>query len=259
MSEVDRFSLVQRLLHWLLALLVIPALGVGMTLGWLGFDGARDAFGMEVTNALYTGHKTIGVLILALMTLRLVLRLTLGAPPPVPTLTWFERLASQAVQAAMYLVLLAMPLGLATRVRGRSLGLILGLACVWVLLVAALLGTDPTGRETLVEQKTGDLFGFREGNWKLLCQYDGSRPQLFDLERDRRETTDLSAQYADVTRRLPRGEVVHAQRVVAREGFDVVRRVAEIQQGGESFVGGAPRFQVSRHVRQVSGGAVSAP
>jgi cytochrome b561 len=110
MSEADRFSLIQRLLHWLLALLVIPALGVGLTLGWLGFDGTKDAFGGEVTNALYTGHKTMGVLILALMTLRLVTRLTLGAPPPVPTLTGLERLASQAVHALLYLVLLAQPI-----------------------------------------------------------------------------------------------------------------------------------------------------
>ena len=110
MSEADRFSLIQRLLHWLLALLVIPALGVGLTLGWLGFDGTKDAFGEGVTNALYTGHKTMGVLILALMTLRLVTRLTLGAPPPVPTLTGFERLASQVVHALLYLVLLAQPI-----------------------------------------------------------------------------------------------------------------------------------------------------
>jgi len=146
MSEVDRFSLVQRLLHWLLALLVIPALGVGMTLGWLGFEGARDAFGMEVTNALYTGHKTIGVLILALMTLRLVLRLTLGAPPPVPTLTQFERLASQAVQAAMYLVLLAMPLvgWLATAAGGYPVQFF-----AWTL--PGLIAKDPALSEKLFE------------------------------------------------------------------------------------------------------------
>ncbi len=102
MTTTGRYTLVQRLLHWLIALLAIPALGVGMTLGWLGFEGARDSFGIDITNALYTGHKTIGVLILLLMTLRLVLRLTLGSPPPVPTLTPFERIASRTVQAERY-------------------------------------------------------------------------------------------------------------------------------------------------------------
>lgn len=110
MSEVARYSLVQRQLHWLLTLLVLLALGVGMTLGWLGFDGARDAFGEGVTNALYSAHKTLGVLILALIALRLVIRLTQGIPPPEPTLTRFERLASHLVHVSLYWVLLAQPI-----------------------------------------------------------------------------------------------------------------------------------------------------
>ncbi len=146
MSDADRYSLIQRLLHWLLALLVIPALGVGITLGWLGFDGSREAFGAEVTNALYTGHKTIGVLILALMTLRLVLRLILGAPPPVPTLTRFERLASQGVQALMYLVLLALPVvgWLATAAGGYPVQFF-----AWTL--PGLIAKDPALSETLFQ------------------------------------------------------------------------------------------------------------
>jgi arylsulfatase A-like enzyme len=31
----------------------------------------------------------------------------------------------------------------------------------------------------------------REGRWKLLCEYDGSRPQLYDLVRDRAEANNL--------------------------------------------------------------------
>jgi uncharacterized sulfatase len=34
----------------------------------------------------------------------------------------------------------------------------------------------------------------REGDWKLLCDYDGSKPQLYDLATDRGETTNLAAQ-----------------------------------------------------------------
>jgi cytochrome b561 len=109
MSEVERYTLVQRRLHWLMALLVILALVVGMILGWLGFDGARDAFGEGVTNALYAGHKTLGVLILALVALRLVMRLTQGIPPPEPSLTAFERVASHVVHISLYWVLLAQP------------------------------------------------------------------------------------------------------------------------------------------------------
>jgi len=146
MTARGRYSLVQRLLHWLIALLAIPALGVGMTLGWLGFEGARDSLGIGITNALYSGHKTVGVLILLLMTLRLVLRLTLGSPPPVPTLTPFERFASRAVQGLLYLVLMALPVvgWLATAAGGYPVQFF-----VWKL--PGLIAKDPALSEALFE------------------------------------------------------------------------------------------------------------
>lgn len=42
----------------------------------------------------------------------------------------------------------------------------------------------------------------REGDWKLLCDYDGSKPELYDLARDRGETTNLAARQPEVVRRL---------------------------------------------------------
>lgn len=42
----------------------------------------------------------------------------------------------------------------------------------------------------------------RHGNWKLLCEYDGSDPQLFDLAADRSETNNLAAEHAEITQRL---------------------------------------------------------
>ncbi len=146
MTATGRYTLAQRLLHWLIALLAIPALGVGMTLGWLGFEGARDSFGIGITNALYSGHKTIGVLILLLMTLRLVLRLTLGSPPPVPTLTPFERVASRTVQGLLYLVLMALPVvgWLATAAGGYPVQFF-----AWKL--PGLIAKDPALSETLFQ------------------------------------------------------------------------------------------------------------
>ncbi|MCP5159282.1 MAG: cytochrome b [Gammaproteobacteria bacterium] len=109
MLETDRYALVQRLLHWLIAFLVLGALGVGMTLGFLGFEGTQATFGKMMTNALYTGHKTFGVLILALMLLRLGIRSILGAPPYRSPLSGFERVASRAVHSLLYVALLLMP------------------------------------------------------------------------------------------------------------------------------------------------------
>ena len=42
----------------------------------------------------------------------------------------------------------------------------------------------------------------RDGDWKLLCEYDGSKPELYDLARDRAETTNLAMQQPEVVRRL---------------------------------------------------------
>lgn len=42
----------------------------------------------------------------------------------------------------------------------------------------------------------------REGQWKLLCEFDGSRPQLYDLNVDRAETKNLAAEHPELVRRL---------------------------------------------------------
>jgi arylsulfatase A-like enzyme len=42
----------------------------------------------------------------------------------------------------------------------------------------------------------------RDGRWKLLCEYDGSDPQLYDLATDHGETTNLADKQPDVAKRL---------------------------------------------------------
>jgi arylsulfatase A-like enzyme len=42
----------------------------------------------------------------------------------------------------------------------------------------------------------------REGNWKVLCEYDGSRPHLYDLEVDRGEVNNLAERHSDRVKRL---------------------------------------------------------
>lgn len=110
MREVVRYTLNQRLLHWTVALLVILSLIGGALLWSYGFEGLKNNFGMETTNFIYKYHKTSGVLILAMMLLRLMLRLTVGAPAPAASLTDFERNASQLVHWFLYAALIAMPI-----------------------------------------------------------------------------------------------------------------------------------------------------
>jgi len=42
----------------------------------------------------------------------------------------------------------------------------------------------------------------REGNWKLLCNFDGTDPQLYDMQNDRAEQHNLAGEHSDVTDRL---------------------------------------------------------
>jgi arylsulfatase A-like enzyme len=42
----------------------------------------------------------------------------------------------------------------------------------------------------------------REGKWKLLCDYDGGRPMLFDVVSDPGETNDLSTQHPEIAKGL---------------------------------------------------------
>lgn len=42
----------------------------------------------------------------------------------------------------------------------------------------------------------------RDGNWKLLCEYDGTRPKLYDLTQDRGETTNLATKQPEIVARM---------------------------------------------------------
>jgi cytochrome b561 len=109
MQGEPRYALTQRLVHWTVAVIAICVLTVGLTLGILGFDGVKASFGMEVTNLLYKYHKTFGVVLLGLMTLRILLRLILGRPEYDPPLPRFNKVASAAVHGLLYVALLVQP------------------------------------------------------------------------------------------------------------------------------------------------------
>lgn len=110
MQALDRYAYPHRLLHWLVAGAVSLSLASGLTLGFLGFDGAVDLMGQTLTNVLYGSHKTMGVLILLLMILRVVTRLAFVVPDHVPPLNTFERIVSKSVHHLLYFALIAMPL-----------------------------------------------------------------------------------------------------------------------------------------------------
>ena len=42
----------------------------------------------------------------------------------------------------------------------------------------------------------------RKDHWKLLCDYDGSEPQLYDLRNDKGETSNLATRHPAILKKL---------------------------------------------------------
>ena len=60
----------------------------------------------------------------------------------------------------------------------------------------------PPDRKTIqTAERLSDL-AVRDGDWKLLCEYDGTQPQLYNLAVDRGETTNLAIQQPELLVRL---------------------------------------------------------
>lgn len=106
---VTGYSGARKAVHWVVALCVILTLIGGVVLGVYGFTGLKDTYGIEVTNFVYKYHKSFGLLILILMTVRIVLKFIMPDPPHVPPLSDFHRIASKSVHGLLYLLLLAQP------------------------------------------------------------------------------------------------------------------------------------------------------
>jgi arylsulfatase A-like enzyme len=69
---------------------------------------------------------------------------------------------------------------------------------------APIFWRRPPDRKTVNEklpERLPDL-AMREGDWKLLCDYDGTKSQLYDLAKDRGESTNLADQHADIVIRM---------------------------------------------------------
>lgn len=68
---------------------------------------------------------------------------------------------------------------------------------------APIFWRRPPDRKTMAPSpELLPALSMREGEWKLLCEYDGSEPQLYNLAADRSETNNLSAQHPEQIARL---------------------------------------------------------
>lgn len=115
-----RYSFVQRLLHWLIALLIFGLLAMGFTFWSLGYEGVKGLFGAELTNTFYMAHKSFGILVFFLVVLRLLLFRFAPAPEYQTPLSGAERVVSGSTHLLLYLLLIGIPVGgwLATAISG---------------------------------------------------------------------------------------------------------------------------------------------
>jgi cytochrome b561 len=97
----EEYTGIAKFLHWTVAICVLTIIPVGLVMNALPEGMAQ--------NVAYTVHRSLGVLVLGLMTLRLVYRLIVGWPAPEPTITPAQRIASHAVHNLLYLLLLVQP------------------------------------------------------------------------------------------------------------------------------------------------------
>ncbi|GGF84185.1 cytochrome b [Azorhizobium oxalatiphilum] len=101
MTIGKRFSPLQRLLHWLMAAMILAMLFIGV--------GMLSTVTPKYLPLLET-HKTVGIIILVLAAIRLVVRLVAGTPPLPADLPEPMKLGAHASQYLLYALMIAMPL-----------------------------------------------------------------------------------------------------------------------------------------------------
>lgn len=101
-TRTDGYPATSKVLHWLVAICVLTTAAVAITMTRIDEGSARDT--------LYNFHKSLGVLILVLMLLRLINRLAVGAPAPDPDIAPWQKNLSATVHTSFYVLLIAMPI-----------------------------------------------------------------------------------------------------------------------------------------------------
>ena len=96
---MDRYNIVARALHWIIAILILFNL-------WLGF--AHDFLPKDWQ--VMPIHKSVGLTVLTLTLMRVLWRLT-HKPPPLPAqMPGWEKLTANATHLAFYIFMMVMPL-----------------------------------------------------------------------------------------------------------------------------------------------------
>jgi cytochrome b561 len=100
---MQRYSIPAIVLHWLVAILIVAAFTLGLTM--------VDIPGLTPTKLKYfSWHKWLGVTVFGLACLRLLWRKTNGAPPYPASMQPWQQMAAHSLHVLLYLLIFAVPL-----------------------------------------------------------------------------------------------------------------------------------------------------
>lgn len=100
MKTETPFPLALRVLHWLMAALILSMLAIGFAMVTSLVD----------FNLLVSIHRPLGILILCLALLRLVIRFATGIPPLPQAMPAWQKHIAHASHVLLYSLMIAMPL-----------------------------------------------------------------------------------------------------------------------------------------------------
>ena len=106
MRSILRYAFGWRILHWMMAALVLTTIPIGLTMASRADANIFDA----VTNTLYAVHKTIGFTVLLLMILRIAMKLRIGAPAYPAEMPRKLAIAARCVHILIYVLLIVTPI-----------------------------------------------------------------------------------------------------------------------------------------------------
>lgn len=129
---MQRYTKTAMLLHWLIALMIVAAFFLGLTM--------VDIPGFTPTKLKYfSWHKWLGVTVLGLAAIRLLWRSANRPPPPLAGIPSWQHKVADGVHYLLYFLMFAAPIS------GYLYGSAAGVPVVYLKLIPlpALIGPDP--------------------------------------------------------------------------------------------------------------------
>ncbi|MCW9027547.1 MAG: cytochrome b, partial [Kangiella sp.] len=99
----QKYSLTLRVLHWLMALLIIVMIGVGWYMAGLPQES-------ELKYEIYPVHKSMGITLLGLVIIRVFARLFSKNPPLPEGLATWEKWLTKIIHFLFYVLMIAIPI-----------------------------------------------------------------------------------------------------------------------------------------------------